>query len=219
MVPIEDSRISKKDGMFVCACPTCGSLKSFKSKSSSVNLLKRSYCKDCKVDYRIIKDRERDKKLGIYLNEDKKWCSKCSSCGKEQAYNRKGHAVGSAISKSKCRTCACYENKVRPSLQDGFRVIDIEKFEKNAFSRSLCWELDKNTVVVLFEAQNGKCALSGIDLVKNPRTWSIDRIDSNRGYELNNVQLVDKRINMMKGTLSQEDFISLCVSVADKVKW
>jgi hypothetical protein len=219
MVPIEEPRISKKDDMFVCTCPSCGFVKSFTGKGGALNLLKRGYCKDCKIDYRIIKDKERDEQLGIYLNEDNKWCSTCDSCEKEQVYNRKGHAIGSAVSKAKCRKCACYENKIRPSLYNGFRIIDTEIFEKNAITRGLCWKLDKNIVSDLFEAQNGKCALSGIELVKNPRTWSIDRIDSNKGYELGNIQLVDKRINMMKGTLSQEDFISLCVFVADKAKW
>lgn len=43
---------------------------------------------------------------------------------------------------------------------------------------------------------------------------SIDRIDSNGVYEEGNVQWVDKRINMMKGTLSNEEFIELCTMVA-----
>ena len=44
---------------------------------------------------------------------------------------------------------------------------------------------------------------------------SIDRIDSNIGYELGNIQWVDKRINMMKGSLSNGEFINLCTLVAD----
>lgn len=44
---------------------------------------------------------------------------------------------------------------------------------------------------------------------------SIDRIDSNIGYEEGNIQWVDKRINMMKGSLSNEEFVELCTKVAE----
>lgn len=73
----------------------------------------------------------------------------------------------------------------------------------------------------LFESQNHKCALSGLsiepDLVTpvSKQSMSIDRIDSNIGYEEGNIQWVDKRINMMKGTLSNEEFIELCTMVAN----
>lgn len=76
----------------------------------------------------------------------------------------------------------------------------------------------------LFENQNHKCALSGMsiepDLVTpvSKQNMSIDRIDSNIGYEEGNVQWVDKRINMMKGTLSNEEFIELCTMVAEHNK-
>lgn len=43
---------------------------------------------------------------------------------------------------------------------------------------------------------------------------SIDRINSDIGYEEGNIQWVDKRINMMKGSLSNKEFIELCTKVA-----
>lgn len=73
----------------------------------------------------------------------------------------------------------------------------------------------------LYESQGHKCALSGISLEPNlsltvqQQNMSIDRIDSNIGYEVGNVEWVDKRINMMKGSLSNEEFIKLCTLVAD----
>ena len=63
--------------------------------------------------------------------------------------------------------------------------------------------------------------MSGISLEPNlsltlqQQNMSIDRIDSNIGYEVGNIQLVDKRINMMKGSLSNKDFIDLCCKVAE----
>lgn len=44
---------------------------------------------------------------------------------------------------------------------------------------------------------------------------SIDRIDSSIGYLPSNIQLVDKRINMLKNILPQDEFIDLCKLVAN----
>ena len=77
----------------------------------------------------------------------------------------------------------------------------------------------------MFQSQNGKCALSGIDIkfVKYGRsvkatlksqTASLDRIDSSKGYTKDNVQWVHKDINRMKNVYSDEYFIEMCVGVA-----
>ena len=69
--------------------------------------------------------------------------------------------------------------------------------------------------------KNNNCALSGIsleiDLTKSlvKQNLSVDRIDPEKGYTPDNIQLVDKRINMMKQSLSQKEFIELCCKVAD----
>ena len=70
----------------------------------------------------------------------------------------------------------------------------------------------------LFLRQERRCALSGVQLtIHNDRkinTASIDRIDSSRGYELDNIQWVHKDINFMKRTYGQEYFIEMCKHVA-----
>lgn len=44
-------------------------------------------------------------------------------------------------------------------------------------------------------------------------TFSLDRIDNNKGYEEDNVQFLHKNINYMKWTHNQDDFIELCRKV------
>ena len=39
---------------------------------------------------------------------------------------------------------------------------------------------------------------------------SIDRIDSKVGYTKDNIQIVLKEVNLMKNTLSHEEFIKIC---------
>lgn len=75
----------------------------------------------------------------------------------------------------------------------------------------------------LFLKQNRRCALSGLPLnfthengvrVRDTKSASLDRIDSNFGYTEDNVQWVHKDINMMKGRLEESYFLSLCSAVA-----
>lgn len=71
----------------------------------------------------------------------------------------------------------------------------------------------------LFMAQERRCALSGQSLTF-PEKWdstgtaSLDRIDSLRGYEKDNVQWVHKDINRMKNSFDQEYFKKLCSLVS-----
>lgn len=72
----------------------------------------------------------------------------------------------------------------------------------------------------LFLKQNGRCALSNLEL-RFPTKWkdkswtaSLDRIDSSKGYIKGNVQWVHKDINIIKNKYSQEYFIEMCTKIA-----
>lgn len=70
-----------------------------------------------------------------------------------------------------------------------------------------------------FRIQSGRCVLSGLQVEFGNyygcgNTASLDRIDSNQGYILGNIQWVHKEINRMKGTLTDDEFIKFCQFVA-----
>lgn len=72
----------------------------------------------------------------------------------------------------------------------------------------------------LYEKQNGKCALTGLDIpfpqkVEDGNFPSLDRIDSNKGYIKGNVQWVHKDVNRMKWNLDQERFLNLCKLITE----
>lgn len=63
--------------------------------------------------------------------------------------------------------------------------------------------------------QDGRCALSGEPLVlRGDITASLDRVDSKRGYTLDNIQWVHKVLNHMKMSIDQDDFVAWCRRVA-----
>lgn len=80
----------------------------------------------------------------------------------------------------------------------------------------------------LWIKQGKKCKLSGLDIsfentnTKKTRhrfdlvcTASLDRIDSKKGYTLDNIQLVHKDVNMIKKEYDQEYFIEMCKLVSN----
>lgn len=69
-------------------------------------------------------------------------------------------------------------------------------------------------ILALIERQGFRCALSGRALI--PETVSLDHIlPVSRGGEhaLSNIWAVDHQVNSAKGTLTVEEFVSLCREV------
>lgn len=91
----------------------------------------------------------------------------------------------------------------------------------NAKNRGLEFNLDIEYGWNLFVKQDKKCALTGWPIAfhepgTNPatQTASLDRINSNEGYEVGNVQWVHKDINFIKSDTDEEYFIDMCAAVA-----
>ena len=94
---------------------------------------------------------------------------------------------------------------------------DLNRLINEAFRRSKKHgrenNITKEYVETLWIKQDGKCAISGLPLEKflrsipnTPLTVSIDRIDSSRGYMMDNVQLVCHCINLAKNKYDPEVF-------------
>ena len=74
--------------------------------------------------------------------------------------------------------------------------------------RQLEVEIEVEYLEDLWEAQNGRCALTGVQMTTKFGSLfaaSPDRVDSSRGYVKGNVQLVSKAANLAKGSASDED--------------
>jgi hypothetical protein len=70
-------------------------------------------------------------------------------------------------------------------------------------------QIDLDDLVSLYHQQDGKCAIAGVMMCHvfgKPNTISIDRIDSAKGYTLDNVHLVCQWVNLAKSKYSLEVF-------------
>lgn len=108
------------------------------------------------------------------------------------------------------------------SHRKGTNHISLTHFNKivaGAKNRNIHFDLTIEDITELLVQQNFKCALSGVEIyagynLDKTQTASLDRIDSSKGYILENVQWLHKNVNMAKMALPQDDFIQMCVAVA-----
>ena len=153
---------------------------------------------------------------GVNAQQKRKlYVCKCD-CGTEKTLR------SDVFTRGKVKSCGCLlERRGTASPQfEGVGELSLRYFNKlklEAVSRNLPFEISLEFLWQLFQKQSGRCALSGqsihIEASKASRiehTASVDRIDSSRGYTVDNVQWVHKDINFMKQAFSQERFIRLC---------
>lgn len=80
-------------------------------------------------------------------------------------------------------------------------------------------DLTIDILINLYYKQNGKCAISGLDMVHKFNSMysiSIDRIDGNVGYLDGNVQFVCQAINFMKNKRSNEEALEFVNKIRSK---
>ena len=104
-------------------------------------------------------------------------------------------------------------------FKNGVSISWFKKFEKNAKKGKIDFEISIDDVLKVYLDQGKVCSLSGIPIgwtrMEKTHNISIDRIDSDKGYTTDNIQLVYPKINMMKFTYSQDEFIDLCRLVSN----
>ncbi len=98
----------------------------------------------------------------------------------------------------------------------------ITKVVRHSKSRNIALTITIEDAWNLFLKQNRKCSISGRYLnfenaegIKQKQTASLDRIDSSKGYTIDNVQWVHKDFNKAKMAMHTKDFIKICIEVAE----
>jgi hypothetical protein len=211
MKPIIDNRITQEDGKFLARCK-CGKLNAYTTKARALTMLEKEVCRYCRPKYQLVVD----KNLPIYKRDDGRWCCRCSGCDKEQAYTRKDHAKQSYLNDWQCKKCTAIAKGFSSNMPVGDKKRLFNRIYKTAQSRGIVFDLTEEQ---MFEVFDGMCSLTGwkIDLSYSNNTASLDRIDSNKGYVVGNIQWVHKMVNMMKNKYSQEQFVEVCKAVARKL--
>lgn len=121
------------------------------------------------------------------------------------------------------KTCGCSQYSI--NHHEFISARFYHSVYRSAITRGLEFSLTPDDIWEIYLKQNKKCFYTGLDIVfaKNWKemdnliqTASLDRIDNSKGYDKNNIRLVHKQVNIMRGPLTDGDFIKLCVMVANK---
>ena len=124
---------------------------------------------------------------------------------------------------TRCYKCRNHQRRVKWN-SDFFPDSIITQWERQ-FTKKYGDLKDDFSVSFLedqWNSQQGECWFSGVQLVcdnpklKDVNTCSIDRLDSSKGYDRDNVVFVHKRVNMMKGSLTVEEFIEWCKLIRER---
>ena len=146
-------------------------------------------------------------------------------CGREVAKSTSYLLHGEATVPS----CGCFRFGENIHNWTGYKEIPGSYFyqvREAAKTKGREFDITIEYLHDLYVKQNKKCRFSGLqidfggaDLTPNIKgshrvvTASLDRIDSSKGYVIGNVQWVHKKINKMKGNLSDEEFIYFCTEI------
>jgi hypothetical protein len=120
--------------------------------------------------------------------------------------------------RSKCKKCTKTETtKNRINFSENTDLNTILKYrystsKTRAKKYNMTFDLTVENLIDLYNKQKGKCYYSG-DILSfssnNNNVLSIDRINSEKGYTIDNVVFCTAIINSMKNVLSIENFINI----------
>jgi len=99
------------------------------------------------------------------------------------------------------------------------------EFLRRARNRKINLQLEIDDLKAIWEKQEGKCPYTGWELVlpnyklrKTPRTASMDRIDSSKGYTKDNIQFVSVMANYAKNDFEEDCMKDFCKAIHQNYK-
>lgn len=173
-------------------------------------------------------------KMGMMMEEQKlarlRGKGVCRACGKEKPvsdFSTRG--IGNKYLRSICDKCEAsrainrYRNKTLYSLDETVHKR-VYQAKRRAMKKGVEFDLTDSDIIDLYNKQNGKCHYSGIPMEKIPKmdnyyNVSIDRVESHRGYTLDNVVLCCDSVNTMKNAMPRDVFIDICKKIVSHQKW
>lgn len=132
--------------------------------------------------------------------------------------------AGASLKRGLTKSCGCLKTELVRSK--GYKDISYNFWRRQvqgAAGRGYEFDLTMEQVWELYEKQNRRCALSNLEIkffpdynLAHKHTVSIDRINSQKGYTIDNIQLVHKVVNQMKNIFDTEEFVCFCNLIAER---
>jgi len=128
----------------------------------------------------------------------------------------------------KFRKKKCYLSGEENPRYTGYEEMQgafLSSIKAGARKRKIEYNVSNQYIWELFLSQGRKCKYTGIPLFFSRNNLehrmgqsnaSLDRIDPSLPYEEGNVQWVHKRVNVMKGNMSEVEFLHFCEAIVKK---
>lgn len=151
------------------------------------------------------------------------WKCKCD-CGNET------ECSSSRLRQGRKKSCGCHKRGEKHYHWSGHKNISgyyWRALRDGAKNRQIKFDITIKDGWDLFEKQNRKCALTNIDIwfdrndegiKQREQTASLDRINSDKDYTIDNIQWVHKNVNIMKMSMSQNDIIYWARKISENFK-
>lgn len=146
------------------------------------------------------------------------WLCKCD-CGNTKIIN------GSTLRRGITKSCGCISHGLMYKGSGLLSKSYWNRIVKGANLRNIELSITIDDAWKLYQEQNGLCALSGLPIIlvtdftnkHHLQTASLDRINNQEGYNIDNIHWIHKDINMMKGTLELKYLVYLCTRIYKNV--
>ena len=153
----------------------------------------------------------------------------CSNCSEPIHYTTLKSYNAAVAKGTVCPSCRTAENNKSPKRDNkkennpawrGYGEVPgkvYSKLKRDAEKRNIPFDLTIHEINFQYVNQDRVCAFTGVPL-KFGADASVDRINSEDGYNFDNIQIVHKDLNMMKKDMPNEVFVAWCKLVANHGK-
>ena len=171
----------------------------------------------CVVSYWLIKSELRDGTDESLMREYIKAKELIQKTPMKEKKRGKTEALPSIIKKSNFRKEKSknrYRSTVKARL--GYLLASAKSRTKNT---NMEFDIDLDFLCNLYKKQQGLCFYSKRKMLLEIGKWaiSIDRRDSNKGYNKDNIVLVCWFVNNMKNNIQEIEFINICTEIVNNV--
>ena len=146
------------------------------------------------------------------------WECKCD-CGQHTIVTT-NNLTSKRITSCGCQQGSTYTERYKQLYEPSYILNSYYcRLKNNAKNRQIPVNISIKNIYEKFQEQDKRCDLSNILLVlpdcktKLYNTGSVDRINSQLSYDINNICWVHKDINKIKRSLTKQQFIKICTAV------
>lgn len=142
----------------------------------------------------------------------------CSHCKKEKTakdFTKSSSTINGL--QSICKDCSSIIQIEKKITFDGYVSTIYNNINNNNKKRTknVKCTITEEDIKSLYVKQNEKCALANLSLKTNiGYDFSVDRINSNKDYTLDNIQLVTVKVNKLKWDFDQDDVIKKAIMIS-----